>query len=66
KAQRAANAAREPAASPSRSAGGAQPPSHGMIAEVAYYKAASRGFSPGYELQDWLEAEREVHQGARA
>ncbi len=29
------------------------------IAEQAYYKAESRGFSPGHELDDWLEAERE-------
>jgi hypothetical protein len=26
----------------------------------AYFKAKARGFAPGYELQDWLEAEREV------
>lgn len=30
------------------------------IAINAYYKAKDRGFAPGYELQDWLEAEREV------
>jgi hypothetical protein len=30
------------------------------IAELAYYKAESRGFQPGYELDDWLEAEREA------
>lgn len=29
------------------------------IAELAYYKAESRGFAPGNELDDWLEAERE-------
>lgn len=28
----------------------------------AYFKAKARGFAPGYELQDWLEAEREVKQ----
>ncbi|WP_347986471.1 DUF2934 domain-containing protein [Methylomonas sp. AM2-LC] len=27
------------------------------VAEMAYYKAESRGFTPGYELEDWLEAE---------
>jgi sterol desaturase/sphingolipid hydroxylase (fatty acid hydroxylase superfamily) len=31
-----------------------------MIAEAAYYKAINRGFSPGYDLADWLEAEREI------
>jgi hypothetical protein len=30
----------------------------------AYFKAKARGFAPGYELQDWLEAEREVKQRA--
>ncbi|WP_446809207.1 DUF2934 domain-containing protein [Methylomonas sp. 2BW1-5-20] len=30
------------------------------IAEVAYFKAEKRGFLPGYELGDWLEAEKEV------
>ncbi len=28
------------------------------IAELAYLKAESRGFEPGYELQDWIEAEQ--------
>ena len=31
-----------------------------MIAEAAYYKAERRGFAPGWELQDWLEAEGEI------
>jgi sterol desaturase/sphingolipid hydroxylase (fatty acid hydroxylase superfamily) len=31
-----------------------------MIAEAAYYKAINRGFLPGYDLADWLEAEREI------
>jgi hypothetical protein len=29
------------------------------IAELAYYKAERRGFEPGHELEDWLEAEQE-------
>ena len=29
------------------------------IAEFAYYKAEKRNFEQGYELDDWLEAERE-------
>lgn len=29
------------------------------IAELAYFKAESRGFEPGEELTDWLEAEAE-------
>ncbi|TRX00504.1 sterol desaturase family protein [Candidatus Methylobacter oryzae] len=31
-----------------------------MIAEAAYYKAEKRGFRPGNELKDWLEAKREI------
>ncbi|OAI01424.1 DUF2934 domain-containing protein [Methylomonas methanica] len=36
------------------------PPSSLQFAEIAYYKAESRGFAPGYELSDWLEAELEL------
>jgi hypothetical protein len=32
------------------------------VAELAYYKAESRGFEPGHELDDWLAAEAEVTQ----
>jgi hypothetical protein len=32
-----------------------------MIATAAYYLAAARNFTPGYELDDWLAAERAVH-----
>ena len=32
------------------------------IAELAYFKAESRNFEPGHELDDWLEAEREYTQ----
>lgn len=28
-----------------------------MIAETAYYRAEKRGFDPGHEIADWLEAE---------
>jgi hypothetical protein len=31
------------------------------VAELAYFKAESRGFIPGYELDDWLEAEQECN-----
>lgn len=31
------------------------------IAEAAYYRAERRGFSPGRELEDWLEAEKEMN-----
>lgn len=42
----------------SRSAS-ASPDGREWIAESAYYKALSRGFSPEAELNDWLEAEQE-------
>jgi hypothetical protein len=31
-----------------------------MIAEVAYFNAEKRGFEPGHEETDWLEAEKTV------
>ncbi len=31
-----------------------------MIAESAYFRAQARGFTPGFELDDWLDAELEV------
>lgn len=31
-----------------------------MIAEAAYYKAEKRGFAPGMEMLDWLDAEQEI------
>jgi sterol desaturase/sphingolipid hydroxylase (fatty acid hydroxylase superfamily) len=31
-----------------------------MIAEAAYYRAEKRGFAPGNDFVDWLEAEREI------
>ena len=32
------------------------------IAEAAYYRAQRRGFEPGYELEDWIAAEKEVRR----
>jgi hypothetical protein len=31
-----------------------------MIAEAAYYRAEARGFEPGRDLEDWLEAEAQI------
>lgn len=31
-----------------------------QIAEAAYLRAERRGFAPGLELDDWLQAEREI------
>jgi hypothetical protein len=37
-----------------------------LIAEIAYLSAERRGFSPGYELDDWLQAEQEVEASMEA
>ena len=37
-----------------------------MIAMAAYFLAEQRHFAPGYELQDWLTAERMIHGGETA
>jgi hypothetical protein len=31
-----------------------------LIAIAAYHRAEKRGFAPGDELQDWIEAEKEI------
>jgi len=31
-----------------------------MIEDAAYFKAEKRNFIPGYEVQDWADAEREI------
>jgi hypothetical protein len=36
-----------------------------MVAINAYYRAEKRGFEDGYELDDWLEAEREISSQRR-
>jgi hypothetical protein len=33
-----------------------------LIAETAYYRAKQRGFEPGHELEDWVQAESEILQ----
>jgi len=39
---------------------------HEMIEIAAYFKAEHRGFVPGHELDDWLEAEKEVEESFMA
>lgn len=34
------------------------------IATAAYYKAEARGFTPGLEVDDWLEAETDLNKSA--
>jgi hypothetical protein len=31
-----------------------------LIEEAAYYRAKQRGFAPGHEVDDWVQAEAEV------
>ncbi|MBE0620137.1 MAG: DUF2934 domain-containing protein [Burkholderiales bacterium] len=31
-----------------------------LIEQAAYFRAERRGFAPGFEMQDWIEAEAEV------
>lgn len=35
------------------------PEEYQWIAESAYYKALARGFAPGHDQEDWLEAKQE-------
>ena len=54
----------------STEAPGARDPSaeeiYQMIAEVAYYRAEKRGFTPGLEEEDWRQAEIEVRERLRS
>lgn len=61
-----AAAAAEPAAAMPERAEISGDARRGMIAEAAYLRAERRGFSPGYELEDWLAAENEVDTLLRA
>jgi Protein of unknown function (DUF2934) len=36
---------------------------HRRICELAFRRAEQRGFAPGGEVEDWLDAEREVDAG---
>lgn len=38
---------------------------HHLISTAAYFIAARRGFIPGAELEDWLEAEAEIEEKLR-
>lgn len=35
-------------------------PREQMVAEAAYFRAEQRGFVPGNEMSDWLEAEVDI------
>ena len=54
-------------ASASASAGAAlaSQPTYDEIAQAAYQRYLSRGGSDGYDLDDWIEAERELRERGR-
>lgn len=58
KVTRAGEPAREPVSE-------SQPadPTAEEVALAAYYRAEARGFEPGHEVEDWLEAEQELRTG---
>ena len=37
-----------------------------LIRELAYLRAERRGFMPGHEVEDWLEAERELEHASQS
>jgi hypothetical protein len=37
-----------------------------LIAQATYYRAEKRGFTPGLEADDWLQAETEIMERLRA
>ncbi len=39
------------------------PSQNEMIAVAAYFRAEQRGFAPGNEMDDWLQAEAEHNSG---
>ena len=46
---------------PANSADLAQNEIDSMIAEAAYFIAEQRGFEPGHEVDDWLQAEAQIY-----
>jgi hypothetical protein len=39
-----------------------EPQHQHMVAEAAYFRAEQRGFSPGHEMSDWLQAEADIEK----
>jgi hypothetical protein len=46
-----------------RKSGSLSTQAHSQIAQRAYELAKARGFDPGHEVDDWLEAERQIEAG---
>ena len=49
--------------SPGASSANASSPTYDEIAEAAYHRYLRRGGSDGQDLDDWVEAERELRSG---
>jgi hypothetical protein len=47
---------------PTRSQGTSTEERYRMIAAAAYFRSEKRGFARGYEVEDWLTAEREIDE----
>lgn len=60
KGSRASRPVRESGSSSAASPGSDVAPREQMIAEAAYFRAEQRGFTPGNEMSDWLQAEADV------
>ncbi|MDP2810996.1 MAG: DUF2934 domain-containing protein [Rhodocyclaceae bacterium] len=41
-------------------------PREQIIAEAAYFRAEQRGFAPGNEMSDWLQAEADMESVLRS
>lgn len=60
-----ADGAQGPTGGPAAAAGDQGDERRRRIAEGAYYKAERRGFAPGGEEGDWLDAEQEIDGPAK-
>jgi hypothetical protein len=47
---------------PNSASGNDSIPREQWIAEAAYFRAERRGFAPGNEISDWLDAEADVER----
>lgn len=50
------------AGDPRSAPGGDTIPREQLIAVAAYFRAERRGFVPGYEMSDWLDAETDLER----
>ena len=56
---------RKPEQEPSHRSGDT-PPGDDAVARRAYQRFEARGFAHGRDMEDWLEAERELRRGEQA